>query len=152
MIDFLRGVGAHLWFLFELLFVFRFFIYFCSDLVLYVGDVLRGGATRACYVVEDMLGCGTFGQVVRCRRSVEGVPEEDLVAVKVVRNKPAYTKQGLIEIGILEHLNKADNEDNHHVVRMLDYFCVKGKKKKKKKRTEFCSKRNNVIRSCLHCF
>lgn len=54
---------------------------FCSDLVLFVGDVLRGGATRASYVVEDMLGCGTFGQVVRCRRSVEGLPE-DLVAVK----------------------------------------------------------------------
>jgi hypothetical protein len=44
----------------------------------------------------------------------------------VVRNKPAYTKQGLIEIGIVEHLNKADGDDKHHVVRMLDYFCVKG--------------------------
>ncbi len=33
---------------------------------------------------------------------------DELVAIKVVRNKPAYTKQGLIEIGLLEHLNRVD--------------------------------------------
>jgi dual specificity protein kinase YAK1 len=60
-----------------------------QDLALYVGDVLRGGATRAVYVVEDVLGCGTFGQVVRCRRSIEGYPE-DLVAVKGLKEQ---TKQ-----------------------------------------------------------
>ncbi len=95
-----------------------------GDLIMSVGDVLRGGGTQATYVVEDLIGQGTFGQVVRCTRQVPG-HVNDQVAVKVVRNKPAYTRQGLIEIGIVEHLNRADPEDKHHVVRMHDYFVCK---------------------------
>ncbi len=50
----------------------------------------------------------------------------ELVAVKVVRNKPAYSRQGMVEIEIVEHLNKSDYDDRHHLVRMTDYFVHKG--------------------------
>ena len=96
-----------------------------QDMVVYVGDVLRGGGTRATYAVTDVLGSGTFGQVFRATRDMEGHTQDE-VAIKVVRAKPAYTKQGLVEIGIIEHLNRADSDDRRHVVRMLDYFVCRG--------------------------
>jgi dual specificity protein kinase YAK1 len=33
--------------------------------------------------------------------------------------------QGLVEIGIVEHLNRVDPEDRHHIVRLLDYFVFR---------------------------
>lgn len=91
-----------------------------GDLIMSVHDELLGGTLGPprTYVVHDLIGQGTFGQVVRAERQ----DTRELVAIKVVRNKPAYTKQGLIEIGIVEHLNRVDPEDRHHVVRLLDYF------------------------------
>ncbi len=44
-----------------------------------------------------MLGSGTFGQVVKCKNIETG----ELVGLKVIKNKPAYTKQSLIEVDIL---------------------------------------------------
>ena len=41
------------------------------------------------YTVKDLLGQGTFGQVVRCVREDTG--EE--VAVKVIKNQPAFYHQ-----------------------------------------------------------
>jgi dual specificity protein kinase YAK1 len=45
-----------------------------------------------------MLGQGSFGQVVKC----EDEMSREIVAVKVVKNKPAYFNQGLIETKILQ--------------------------------------------------
>ena len=47
-----------------------------SDLIIFVNDVLVSGTGRR-YVVRDLLGQGTFGQVVKC--TCEG----EAVAVKV---------------------------------------------------------------------
>lgn len=53
------------------------------------------------YLVLDTLGSGTFGQVVKCRNMETG----ELVGLKVIKNKPAYTKQSLIEVDILTKVN-----------------------------------------------
>lgn len=45
-----------------------------------------------------MLGQGTFGQVVKC----QDMKTHDVVAVKVVKNKPAYFNQSMMEVTILE--------------------------------------------------
>lgn len=50
------------------------------------------------YRILDLLGCGTFGQVVRCQNISTG----EFVAVKVIKNKPAYFNQGLFEVKILK--------------------------------------------------
>lgn len=52
------------------------------------------------YLILDILGAGTFGQVVKCKNIETG----EMVALKVIKNKPAYTKQSLIEVDILTHV------------------------------------------------
>jgi len=46
----------------------------------------------------DILGQGTFAQVVKC----QNMKTMEVVAVKVVKNKPAYFNQGQMEVSILE--------------------------------------------------
>lgn len=49
------------------------------------------------YIVKDILGQGTFGQVAKC-----WVPETNsFVAVKIIKNQPAYYQQAWVEVSIL---------------------------------------------------
>lgn len=90
-----------------------------SDLVLSVNQVLINSETQQRYIIKDILGHGTFGQVAKC-----WVAETNsFIAVKVIKNQPAYYQQALVEVSILTTLNrKFDPEDKHHIVRIYDYF------------------------------
>lgn len=90
-----------------------------SDLILNVNYVLINLETQRRYIVKDVLGHGTFGQVAKC-----WVPDtSSFVAVKIIKNQTAYYQQALVEVSILTTLNKKyDPEDKHHVVRIYDYF------------------------------
>jgi serine/threonine protein kinase len=50
------------------------------------------------YQILDLLGQGTFGQVVKCMN----IKSKETVAVKVIKNKPAYYNQSLVEVAILD--------------------------------------------------
>ncbi|KAH9251280.1 hypothetical protein BASA81_010833 [Batrachochytrium salamandrivorans] len=90
------------------------------DYILFVNDIL-GSQDAQQYQILDILGQGTFGQVVKC----ENTKTKELVAVKVIKNKPAYYNQSLFEVTILEMLNKKhDKDDKHHLVRMEGYFFI----------------------------
>jgi dual specificity protein kinase YAK1 len=106
------------------------------------------------YTVMDLLGTGTFGQVFRCLKEAnepeaaegedegedEGENEDEdegegrrrrrpseVVAVKVVKGKPAYRTQGLLEVKIAKMVNRlGDPEDKHNLVRCLDSFEDRG--------------------------
>ena len=52
------------------------------------------------YEVVDVLGKGSFGQVVRCVDHKDG----GIVAVKIIRNKKRFHQQALVEVGILGRL------------------------------------------------
>ncbi|KAL6773771.1 YAK1 [Auxenochlorella protothecoides x Auxenochlorella symbiontica] len=94
-----------------------------SDLIVAVDDELRSQHTR--YVVQDLLGQGTFGQVFRCLEmpDVGSGRGGEVVAVKVIKAQPAYFQQARVEVGILQYLNtKADPGNKHHIVRMKDFF------------------------------
>ena len=94
-----------------------------ANLVLSVNDVLHSdsGAFRSFRVLE-LLGEGTFGQVVKC----EDCERRVLRAVKVIKNKPAYYNQALMEIRLLTTLNtQYDPDDKHHMLRLLDHFTYK---------------------------
>ncbi|SAL95100.1 hypothetical protein [Absidia glauca] len=78
------------------------------DYILYVNDIL-GSTDGHRYIILDVLGAGTFGQVVKCKN----VKTQELVAVKVVKNKLAYFKQSMMEVTILEM---------HHILRLKDTF------------------------------
>jgi serine/threonine protein kinase len=86
----------------------------------------------------DVLGSGTFGQVVKCRNT----KTQEIVAIKVVKNKLAYFKQSMMEVAILEmvtiilyiiqytktlfQLNQRyDQNDRHHLLRLRDTFIHK---------------------------
>ncbi|KAI0501101.1 hypothetical protein KFK09_019319 [Dendrobium nobile] len=90
-----------------------------NDLILYVNYILINAGSKQRYIVKDLLGQGTFGQVAKC-----WVPETDnYVAVKIIKNQPAYYQQALAEVSILSMLNKKFNTDElRHIVRILDYF------------------------------
>jgi serine/threonine protein kinase len=92
-----------------------------SNLICKVNDVFAmDGYT---FTILDLLGTGTFGQVFRCVRS----DTKEIVAVKVVKNKPAYHAQGLLEIKIAKLLNQQhDPNDERHIVRLLDSFEFHG--------------------------
>ncbi|KGN50407.1 dual specificity protein kinase YAK1 homolog isoform X2 [Cucumis sativus] len=90
-----------------------------SDLILAVNSVLLNFEMQRRYVVKDLLGHGTFGQVAKCWFA----ETNSFVAVKIIKNQPAYYQQALVEVSILTLLNqKYDPEDKHHIVRIYDYF------------------------------
>lgn len=68
-----------------------------GDYTIVVGDHL---AYR--YEIVDVLGKGSFGQVVRCIDHKTGV----LVAVKIIRNKKRFHQQALVEVNILQKLRE----------------------------------------------
>jgi len=88
------------------------------------------------FQVLGLLGQGTFAQVFKCRCIATG----QLVALKIVKNKAAYTKQAAIEIDIFQALANDiprrdsldnfmyENEENHTkkesnlIVEMFCYF------------------------------
>lgn len=89
-----------------------------SDYILYVNDVL-GSEEGKKYMVLDLLGSGTFGQVVKC----QNLSNQSVCAVKVIKSKPAYMNQSLTEVRLLEFLNT--NSDGKSFIRLLDTFMHK---------------------------
>lgn len=88
------------------------------DYILYVNDVL-GIDEGQRYLILDVLGQGTFGQVVKC----QNMKTLEVVAVKVIKNKTAYFNQSMMEVTILDLLNnKLDKSDEHHILRLKDTF------------------------------
>ncbi|KAF9210376.1 dual specificity protein kinase yak1 [Podila verticillata] len=88
------------------------------DYILYVSDIL-GSEERQRYLILDVLGQGTFGQVVKC----QNLKTNAIVAVKVIKNKPAYFNQSMMEVTVLELLNERyDVDDRHHILRLQDTF------------------------------
>lgn len=60
------------------------------------------------YLILDVLGQGTFGQVVKC----QNMKTHEIVAVKVVKNKPAYFNQSMMEVTILELVSLLLKQDD----------------------------------------
>lgn len=50
------------------------------------------------YLILDVLGQGTFGQVVKC----QNLKTQEVVAVKVIKNRTAYFNQSMMEVSVLD--------------------------------------------------
>ena len=74
-----------------------------NDYILRVNEIL-GDEKDYQYRVIDLLGQGTFGQVVKCERVSTG----QLYSVKVIKNKRAYRTQSYMEVEILKQAGKLD--------------------------------------------
>lgn len=93
-----------------------------SDYILYVNDILGSEeanhkydaldtlhtsspqqhtdslSTRNRYLILDVLGQGTFGQVVKC----QNLKTQEVIAVKVIKNRTAYFNQSMMEVSVLD--------------------------------------------------
>lgn len=87
---------------------------FDNDKGEYICDVHDHIAYR--YEVQKRIGKGSFGQVFKCFDH----KKQEIVALKILRNKKRLYKQGLIEAGILEKLKTNDPEDKKNIVRIIE--------------------------------
>ena len=86
---------------------------------------VREGATmdNGRYVLQTVVGKGSFGQVARATDLTTG----ELVAIKIVQARTAFTQQARKEIAMLYLLNEADPRDERFVVRLQRHFVEAGK-------------------------
>lgn len=66
----------------------------------------------------EFLGQGTFGQVAKCINKANN----EIVAIKIIKNQVSYYNQGKSEIRILRKLNEKDKEPPHKIVKLYDCF------------------------------
>jgi len=64
--------------------------------------IVKGDHLAYRYEIVDVLGKGSFGQVVRCIDHRTG----GLVAIKIIRNKKRFHQQALVEVNILQMLKE----------------------------------------------
>ncbi|KAL8942907.1 MAG: hypothetical protein Q9216_001382 [Gyalolechia sp. 2 TL-2023] len=74
------------------------------------------------YEIIDILGKGSFGQVVRCIDHRTG----GLVAIKIIRNKKRFHQQALVEVDILQKLRDWDPQKKHSMVQFTQSFYFRG--------------------------
>ena len=75
------------------------------------------------YTILSLLGSGTFGQVFKCRDNSTNT----LVAVKILKSKQVFFRQGMLEIAVLTTLKDVvDVNDKYHTVKIFDYFLYHG--------------------------
>ena len=74
------------------------------------------------YEILSLLGKGSFGQVAKCFDH----KLKSHVAIKIIRNKERFEKQGEIEAKVLELLSKSDGGNTCHLVHMKHQFHFRG--------------------------
>ncbi|KAJ9539874.1 hypothetical protein OSB04_026380 [Centaurea solstitialis] len=70
------------------------------------------------YVVAEYLGSAAFSKVVQARDLQTGID----VCLKIIKNDKDFFDQSLDEIKLLKLVNKHDPADEHHILRLYDYF------------------------------
>ncbi|RWA10575.1 hypothetical protein EKO27_g4528 [Xylaria grammica] len=85
-------------------------------------SIVMGDHLAYRYEIIDVLGKGSFGQVVRCIDHKTG----GLVAVKIIRNKKRFHQQALVEVNILKKLREWDPKNKHSMVNFTHSFYFRG--------------------------
>ncbi|KAI7660700.1 kinase-like protein [Hortaea werneckii] len=81
-------------------------------------NIVLGDHLAYRYEVIDVLGKGSFGQVVRCVDHKDG----GVVAVKIIRNKKRFHQQALVEVGILGRLGEWDPDGSYATLSITGSF------------------------------
>ncbi|XP_035765815.1 dual specificity tyrosine-phosphorylation-regulated kinase 4 [Neolamprologus brichardi] len=70
------------------------------------------------FEVLEVIGKGSFGQVLKCLDH----KNNELVAIKIIRNKKRFHHQALVELKILDVIKRKDKDNLHNVIHMKEYF------------------------------
>nr|XP_046153418.1 dual specificity tyrosine-phosphorylation-regulated kinase 4-like isoform X2 [Oncorhynchus gorbuscha] len=70
------------------------------------------------FEVLEVIGKGSFGQVLKCLDH----KTNELVAIKVIRNKKRFHHQAMVELKILDALRRKDRDNQHNVIHMKEHF------------------------------
>ncbi|KAL1825211.1 hypothetical protein ACET3Z_011989 [Daucus carota] len=70
------------------------------------------------YYITEYLGSAAFSKVVQAHDLLMGVD----VCLKIIKNDKDFFDQSLDEIKLLKFVNKHDPRDEHHILRLYDYF------------------------------
>ncbi|KAL0671577.1 hypothetical protein Bca4012_034281 [Brassica carinata] len=70
------------------------------------------------YYITEYIGSAAFSKVVQAHDLQNGVD----VCLKIIKNDKDFFDQSLDEIKLLKHVNKHDPADEHHILRLYDYF------------------------------
>lgn len=73
------------------------------------------------YEIKEVLGKGSFGQVVKAHDH----KTDQVVALKIIRNKKRFHRQALEEVKILDALRRKDKDNSMNIIHMLEYFCFR---------------------------
>ncbi|XP_042491529.1 dual specificity protein kinase CLK1 [Macadamia integrifolia] len=84
-----------------------------KDLPIVLNSVIAGR-----YYVTEYLGSAAFSRVVQAHDLHNGVD----VCLKIIKNDKDFFDQSLDEIKLLKFVNKHDPADEHHILRLYDYF------------------------------
>ncbi|KAI5811390.1 hypothetical protein DFH27DRAFT_474673, partial [Peziza echinospora] len=84
--------------------------------------IVKGDHLAYRYEIVDILGKGSFGQVVRCVDHKTG----GLVAIKIIRNKKRFHQQALVEVNILQKLKEWDPHKKHSLISFTQSFYFRG--------------------------
>ena len=63
------------------------------------------------YLIQELIGRGSFGQVVR---AIDLNTQRD-VAIKIIKNRRPFLMQARTEIELLVHLRERDPDDQHNI-------------------------------------
>lgn len=80
--------------------------------------VVEGDHLLFRYEMQEVLGAGSFGRVIKCVDHKTG----EVVAVKIIRNKRRFHKQARIEVELLMRLRDADPADESCIIHLQDSF------------------------------
>ncbi|CAD5320920.1 unnamed protein product [Arabidopsis thaliana] len=84
-----------------------------KDLPIVINTVIGGR-----YYITEYIGSAAFSKVVQAQDLHNGVD----VCLKIIKNDKDFFDQSLDEIKLLKHVNKHDPADEHHILRLYDYF------------------------------
>ncbi|KFK36900.1 hypothetical protein AALP_AA4G187400 [Arabis alpina] len=84
-----------------------------KDLPIVINTVIGGR-----YYITECIGSAAFSKVVQAQDLQNGVD----VCLKIIKNDKDFFDQSLDEIKLLKHVNKHDPADEHHILRLYDYF------------------------------
>jgi hypothetical protein len=85
----------------------------------------KGTIIAGRYEVQDVLGSAAFSTALQCLDLAAEEDEAQYVCLKVIKNNKDFFDQSLDEIKLLQYINSRGDPDEHHVLRLIDFFYCK---------------------------